>query len=63
MSIREIEGRRIRTTHEFPPIPIRLFDWIATDDSTYDGDGHHPMGYGATEQEAISDLLEQLEET
>lgn len=62
MAIRNIDGRRIRTTHEFPPIPARKFDWIATDDSTYDGDGHHPMGFGATEQAAIEDLFELLDD-
>lgn len=46
-------------------------DWVAWDDDTYDASfegsdesGDHwkssPMGYGATEQEAIDDLLEQL---
>jgi len=55
---------KIRTTYVFPPIPNRSMDWLAIDDDTYDGapDSHCPIGYGATEQEAIDDLLEQLED-
>lgn len=53
---------RIRTSHEFPPILDRRFDWSAIDDDTYDGadDSSCPIGRGATEQEAIDDLLDQL---
>jgi hypothetical protein len=43
------------------PIPIRHFDWSAIDSSTFDGEGC-PIGYGATEQEAIDDLKMQLDE-
>jgi hypothetical protein len=50
----------IKTTFYPPPIPDRRFDWLAIDDNTYDGPGS-PIGTGATEQEAIADLLEQLE--
>lgn len=55
---------KIRTTYVYPPIPIRCFDWSAIDDDTYDGaeDSHCPIGTGATEQEAIDDLLRQIEE-
>lgn len=35
--------------------------WIAVDDDSYDGPGS-PYGYGATEQEAIDNLKEKLEE-
>ena len=52
---------KIRTTYVFPPIPLRQFDWSAVDDDTYDGEGC-PIGYGATEQEAIADLMAQLED-
>jgi hypothetical protein len=52
---------KIRTSYDYPPIPIRWLDWSAVDDDTYDGPGS-PIGTGATEQEAIADLLEQLEE-
>ena len=50
----------IRTEFVYPPIPDRRFDWSAVDDDTYEGGA--PIGYGRTEQEAIADLLEQLEE-
>jgi len=60
MAIHEINGRRIRTDHISPPIPIRAFDWSAVDDSTYDGEGC-PIGYGYDEQGAIADLLEKME--
>jgi hypothetical protein len=43
-----------------PPIPMRDSDWIAYDDDTYDGPGSH-IGVGATEAEAISDLIEKTE--
>lgn len=42
-----------------PPIPIRWFDWTARLPSwTEPGD---PEGLGATEDEAVADLMEQLE--
>lgn len=54
---------KIRTNFEYPPIPIRDYDWSAIDDDTYDGapDSHCPIGRGRTEAQAIADLLEQLE--
>ena len=38
--------------------------WTAWDEDTYDGapDGNNTLGWGKTEQEAINDLLEQLDE-
>ncbi len=51
----------IRTEYVFPPVPIRNFDWSAVDNDTYDGP-RCPIGWGATEQEAITDLLRQLSE-
>lgn len=51
---------KIVTHYDPKPIPLRQFDWDAIDDDTYDGEGC-PVGYGATEQEAIGDLKEQLE--
>lgn len=61
----------LTTTPDFPPIPIRCLDWSAIDSDTYDASyegedesGHHwsasPSGHGATEREAIDDLLEKL---
>ena len=49
---------KIRTSHDYPPIPIRCVDWSAVTDDYESG---HPIGRGATEAEAIADLLEQLE--
>jgi hypothetical protein len=50
---------KIITRHDPPPIPIRCFDWSAVTDN-YDGPGS-PIGHGATEEEAVADLKEQLE--
>jgi hypothetical protein len=52
---------KIVTRYEPPPIGDRRFDWSAVDDDTYDGPGC-PIGYGATEDEAIADLMSQMEE-
>ena len=54
----------IRTSHDCPPIPTRAFDWSAVDADTYDGapDARCPIGRGATEADAVADLLEQTEE-
>lgn len=60
---------KIRTSYDCPPIPWRNFDWSAIDEDTYDVDCDEdgfftncPIGHGATEQEAIADLLDQIEE-
>lgn len=50
---------KIVTEFVYPPIPDRRFDWSAIDDNTYDGEGC-PIGRGATEQEAIDDLLDKI---
>lgn len=48
----------IKTKHIYPPVPDRRFDWTAW----IDGDEKiGPYGYARTEQEAIDNLLEQLE--
>jgi hypothetical protein len=51
----------IKTSYVFPPIPIRSHDWCAYDDRL--GADVGPYGWGATEDEAIADLLEQMEDT
>ena len=51
-------SERIVTYYIYPPIPIRQFDWQAT---RGDPDLGCRVGYGATEQAAIQDLLD-LEE-
>lgn len=55
---------KIKTDFWMKPIPDRQFDWDAVDDDTYDGaEGSNcPIGHGATEQEAIADLMQQIEE-
>jgi hypothetical protein len=50
---------KIRTENVCPPIPDRRFDWSAVDGENYDLGS--PIGWGATESEAIADLLEQME--
>ena len=56
-------GERIVAHHEYPPIPIRDFDWQAYfDNDEPDDDGHMLTGNGPTEQEAIDDLLMKTED-
>ena len=50
----------IRTYYDPKPIPYRNFDWEAIDWETHDYDT--PVGHGATKEEAIADLLWQLDE-
>lgn len=61
----EIAALKIVTSFDYQPIPDRSMDWSAVTDN-YDGapDTHPPcpIGRGATEAEAIADLLEQIEE-
>jgi hypothetical protein len=52
------------TSHDYPPIPIRCFDWCAHLDS-YDGapdSGHQPMGQGPTRRAALVELAQDLED-
>ena len=57
---------KIRTTHDPKPIPDRSYDWTAIDDDTYDGaddSGERTMvGCGATEAEAVEDLMRLKQE-
>jgi hypothetical protein len=58
-------GRRIATSHVYPPIPIRSFDWAAYFPDEYDGApdaGPQLVGCGPTEAAAIADLIERAEE-
>lgn len=54
---------KIVTEYWPKPIPDRRFDWVAVFDN-YDGapDAHCPIGLGRTEEEAIQDLRDQVEE-
>ena len=49
----------IKTSYLYPPIPLRDHDWCAYLDGREE-DG--PYGWGATEQAAIDDLLQELEQ-
>ena len=53
-----LSAPRIRTSHVYPPIPDRRFDWQAW----YDGEEDEQMdsGWGATEAEAIKDLTDNF---
>lgn len=68
MTMYIINGMKIHTSYDRPPIPVRDMDWSAVTndyDADCDQDGFHsshPVGYGATEQVAIDDLLEKLED-
>ncbi|MFK4647182.1 hypothetical protein ABIF96_005756 [Bradyrhizobium ottawaense] len=68
MTTHIINGVKIHTNFDYPPIPVRDMDWSAvTDDYDCDCDADgffsfSPVGHGGTEQEAIADLLEQMED-
>ena len=40
---------------------FQTYGWVAVDDDTYDGPGSL-IGVGFTEEDAIKDLMEQIEE-
>jgi hypothetical protein len=50
---------KIKTLHVFPPIPIRSHDWCAWEDGA---DPESTHGWGATEEEAKANLIQQLED-
>ena len=53
----------IVTQHICPPIPLRSHDWCAYDELLFDPENDFaPIGWGKTEQEAVADLLRQIEE-
>ena len=63
MTLREaltstVNGRKVVTKYDPPPIPIRTFDWSATFEDYDLGD---PTGFGRTEEEALADLMDELE--
>lgn len=49
---------KIITRYWAKPIPLRQFDWEATED----GGNEHMVGLGRTEAEAIEDLRRLLQE-
>lgn len=52
---------KISTYFSNPPIPTRQYDWIATWADYFDGAPDDPVGYSATELDAIADLIHQTE--
>lgn len=48
---------KFRTSYDPPIGPTRSMDWNAISDNYEAGD---PIGYGATEAEAIADLLDNM---
>lgn len=50
----KMTGRKIITTHVFPPIPVRSWDWCAYFDGEEERTNGH--GWGRTEADAIADL-------
>lgn len=61
-TLAELNGWKIKTSYWAKPIPDRSRDWSAWDDATFSGEVSDPVGWGATEPEAIADLIEQLSE-
>jgi hypothetical protein len=55
---------KIRNNYEPKPTPTRNCDWSAIDEHTYDGapdsKTRREIGWGATAQEAVADLLRLL---
>lgn len=59
----KIAGERIITYYWAKPMPPRNFDWTATrDNDEPDDDGNMMQGWGRTEQDAIDDLIAQIED-
>lgn len=52
----EVHNQEVHVSFVCPPIPDRSSDYSATFDSYEPGD---PIGWGATRESAIDDLLEQ----
>ena len=59
------ERREVVLSFDYPPIPVRDFDWSAVDWNTYDGaedsGNRHQVGRGRTAEAALVDLLDILE--
>jgi len=59
----EHNGRKIITNYWAKPIPTNKYDWEAVFDD-YDGapDSNCPIGHGATQKDAVQNLIENCEE-
>ena len=53
------DENKVRTHNEYPPIPLRQFDWCATTDDYEPG---QLIGWGATEADAVRELRALLAE-
>ncbi len=49
----------IVTRYDPPPIPVRFFDWSAV---TQDYEPGMPVGYGVSEEDAVTHLLDMMED-
>lgn len=56
-SLERVVRARVVTEYIRPPIPTTAFDWIAYREGQEEGN----MGFGGTETEAITELLESEE--
>jgi hypothetical protein len=58
IELKEAERGKVVTAYWPKPIPPRNFDWCAyRENDEPDDDGHMRQGFGATEADAISELL------
>lgn len=57
MTTHYIHSLRVVTSYDPPPIPVPFYDWTATTEDYEPGD---LIGWGATEEEAVADLREQM---
>lgn len=52
--------RKIATSHSRKPIPTDRLDWMASfDDDEPDDQGQMLIGFGATKEDAIDDLIDR----
>lgn len=54
----QLHGRQVRVDLILPPVPTNRWDWSAVWTDYEPGD---PIGYGATPEQALRDLREQVE--
>lgn len=59
MKIENFNTEKIVTSFVYPPIPCRDWDWQAVFEGFEPGDA---VGWGQTEQQAIENLLESMEQ-
>jgi hypothetical protein len=53
-------SQKTRTIYDPPPIPYRSRDWCAFEEGHQE---YGPFGWGETEQEALKDLAEAVEDS